>query len=33
MITLGDKVEKAAKAMLDFAFLGPERAMNAHNTN
>jgi PTH1 family peptidyl-tRNA hydrolase len=32
MIDLGDKVEKAAKAMLDFAFLGPERAMNAHNT-
>lgn len=32
MTHMGEKVEAAAKAMLDFAFLGAERAMNLHNT-
>jgi len=30
---ISEKIEKAARAMLDFAFLGAERAMNANNTN
>ncbi len=30
--TLPERIEAAAKAMLDFAFLGAERAMNLHNT-
>jgi PTH1 family peptidyl-tRNA hydrolase len=33
MVHIGEKVEKAARAMLDFAFLGAERAMNVHNAN
>jgi PTH1 family peptidyl-tRNA hydrolase len=33
MVTISEKVEKAARAMLDFAFLGAERAMNVHNAN
>ena len=33
MTHMAERVEAAAKAMLDFAFLGAERAMNQHNNN